>query len=71
MLGADVDVSATYRGYRKQALYVLARVLTDNEAESRTYVPEGNSENWFGSLQSATQRRSWMCHNEERERLLL
>jgi hypothetical protein len=37
----DADASATYRGYRKQALYVLARVLTDEKAESRVYVPEG------------------------------
>ncbi|MGJ8660593.1 MAG: hypothetical protein ACSHXL_01010 [Bacteroidota bacterium] len=33
--------SATYRGYRNQALYVLFRILTDEEAEHRVYRPEG------------------------------
>ncbi len=33
--------SATYRGYRNQALYVLARLLTDTNSEQRIYRPEG------------------------------
>lgn len=33
--------SATYRGYRNQALYVLARLLTDANSEQRIYRPEG------------------------------
>lgn len=33
--------SATYRGYRRQALYTLARLLTDSDAERRIYRPEG------------------------------
>ena len=35
------DASATYRGYRNQALYVLARLLTDANSEQRIYRPEG------------------------------
>lgn len=35
------DASATYRGYRRQALYVLARILTDNDTDHRVYRPEG------------------------------
>src|SRR5439155_93553 len=36
--------SSTYRGYRKQALYVLWRLLTDADGESRAYRPEGDED---------------------------
>jgi len=35
------DASATYRGYRKQALYVPWRLFTDANADRRIYRPEG------------------------------
>lgn len=38
------DASATLRGFRNQFLYVLYRVLTDNEAEKRVYRPEGSED---------------------------
>jgi hypothetical protein len=38
------DPSATYRGYRKQALYVLWRLLTDAEIDARSYRPEGEED---------------------------
>jgi hypothetical protein len=37
-------VSSTYRGYRKQALYVLWRLLTDADAGERAYRPEGDED---------------------------
>ncbi len=36
--------SATYRGYRRQALYVLWRLLTDEDGHSRLYRPEGEED---------------------------
>lgn len=36
--------SATYRGYRKQAIYALWRILTDAEGSSRSYRPEGEED---------------------------
>jgi hypothetical protein len=36
--------SATYRGYRKQALYALWRILTDVQGNSRSYCPEGEED---------------------------
>jgi hypothetical protein len=38
------DASATYRGYRNQALYVLTRLLTDDNADHRIYRPEGGED---------------------------
>ena len=38
------DPSATYRGYRKQALYVLWRLLTDAQSHARSYRPEGEED---------------------------
>lgn len=38
------DASATYRGYRKQALYVLSRILTDKESDQQIYHPEGSED---------------------------
>ncbi len=38
------DVSFTYRGYRKQALYVLWRLLTDTNAGTQSYRPEGEED---------------------------
>lgn len=38
------DPTATYRGYRKQALYVLWRILTDVKSESQSYRPEGEED---------------------------
>jgi len=35
------DASATYRGFRNQALYVLYRILTDEHGAQQTYCPEG------------------------------
>ena len=35
------DASATYRGFRNQALYALHRLLTDAQASERIYRPEG------------------------------
>jgi hypothetical protein len=34
------DIAPTYRGYRKQALYALFRILTDTDADRRLYKPE-------------------------------
>lgn len=36
--------SATYRGYRKQALYALWRILTDSDCDSQSYRPEGEED---------------------------
>ena len=38
------SVSASYRGYRRQALYVLWRLLTDKNSDSRSYRPEGGED---------------------------
>ena len=38
------DASATYRGYRRQALYALARILTDTNSDQRVYHPEGSED---------------------------
>ncbi|GAB5562274.1 MAG: hypothetical protein SynsKO_39210 [Synoicihabitans sp.] len=38
------DASATFRGFRHQALYVLSRILTDTDAAKRTYRPEGSED---------------------------
>ena len=38
------DASATFRGFRHQALYVLWRILTDANAARRTYRPEGSED---------------------------
>lgn len=38
------DASATYRGFRKQALYILHRLLTDVTASERIYRPEGSED---------------------------
>jgi hypothetical protein len=38
------DASATFRGFRHQALYVLSRILTDSDAAKRTYRPEGSED---------------------------
>ncbi len=35
------DISATYRGFRKQALYILSRILTDEDSNEKVYRPEG------------------------------
>jgi hypothetical protein len=35
------DASATYRGFRSQALYILHRLLTDGKGSERIYRPEG------------------------------
>ncbi len=43
-MARSTDASSTYRGYRKQALYVLWRLLTDPEANSRSYRPEGDED---------------------------
>jgi hypothetical protein len=52
-------VSATYRGYRRQALYVLWRILTDPDASRRSYRPEGEEDlavfDEFGRLSEAVQ----------------
>ena len=40
----DTGASWTYRGYRKQALYVLWRLLTDADRDSRAYRPEGDED---------------------------
>jgi hypothetical protein len=37
-------ISATYRGYRRQALYILWRLLTDVDADRRIYRPEGDED---------------------------
>src|SRR6266850_7235877 len=42
--------SATYRGYRRQALYVLSRVILDKEASERVYQPEGCEDLYVRSL---------------------
>jgi len=41
---ATVSISSTYRGYRKQALYALWRLLTDEDASRRIYQPEGDED---------------------------
>ena len=41
---ATVSASATYRGFRKQALYALWRLLTDEDASQRVYQPEGDED---------------------------
>jgi hypothetical protein len=38
------DASATYRGFRNQALYVLSRLLTDARSDERIYRPEGTED---------------------------
>ncbi len=38
------SVSASYRGYRRQALYVLWRLLTDVDGNTRSYRPEGTED---------------------------
>lgn len=38
------DASATFRGFRHQALYVLSRILTDTDAAKRMYRPEGSED---------------------------
>lgn len=38
---ADTAISSTYRGYRRQALYALWRLTTDEDSTIRTYRPEG------------------------------
>lgn len=38
------NISSTYRGYRKQALYALWRLLTDEDASRRVYQPEGDED---------------------------
>lgn len=52
-------VSATYRGYRRQALYVLWRLLSDPEAHRRAFKPEGEEDlavfDEFGRLVEAVQ----------------
>jgi hypothetical protein len=35
------NASATYRGFRNQALYVLYQLLTDDAAMAQIYRPEG------------------------------
>lgn len=41
--GLVKDATATYRGYRKQALYALWRICTENDA-TRVYRPEGDED---------------------------
>lgn len=41
---ATVSPSSTYRGFRKQALYALWRLLTDEDASHRVYQPEGDED---------------------------
>lgn len=41
---ATVSASSTYRGFRKQALYALWRLLTDEDASHRVYQPEGDED---------------------------
>jgi hypothetical protein len=38
------SITSTYRGYRKQALYTLWRVLTDEHGPRRVYQPEGDED---------------------------
>ena len=38
------DASATFRGFRRQALYILSRLLVDDEAHCRIYRPEGSED---------------------------
>ena len=38
------DASATYRGFRNQALYALFRITTDPDATERVYRPEGSGD---------------------------
>jgi hypothetical protein len=38
------DIAGTYRGYRRQALYVLWRILADSDATLRSYRPEGEED---------------------------
>jgi hypothetical protein len=42
-MGSEV-LTATYRGYRLQALYVLNRVFTDEDAVNHVYWPEGGED---------------------------
>ncbi len=42
--GSRESASATYRGYRIQTLYVLARLRTDDGAEHRVYRPEDDKD---------------------------
>ena len=41
---ATNNISSTYRGYRRQALYVLWRLLTDEHGSRRVYQPEGDED---------------------------
>jgi hypothetical protein len=41
---ATLSISSTYRGFRKQALYVLWRLLTEADASHRVYQPEGDED---------------------------
>jgi hypothetical protein len=41
---ATSSISSTYRGYRRQALYVLWRVLTDSDSSRRVFQPEGEED---------------------------
>lgn len=43
-MARSTDATSTYRGYRKQALDVLWRLLTDPEANSRACRPEGDED---------------------------
>lgn len=38
------DASPTYRGYRRQALYVLKRILGDQQSQGLTFQPEGKED---------------------------
>ena len=40
-MAADGDATGAYRGYRRQALYTLYRILTDNIAK---FQPEGKED---------------------------
>lgn len=35
------DISATYRGFRKQALYILNRIISDADCDKKVFRPEG------------------------------
>lgn len=60
---ATLNNSATYRGYRRQALYVLWRLVTDAASLSQIYQPEGDEDlavfSAEGKLVEATQVKDY------------
>lgn len=59
----ETGPSPTYRGYRRQALYVLSRVLLDVNASTQSYRPEGAEDLYVfdltGALREAVQVKDY------------